>query len=63
MKAEQERNIIWLFSKINQSTTKSMESSRRDLSIDMAVDGFICKNNQKLCFHSVLPQHLEQVWD
>ena len=38
-------SVIWLFLKIPRWITISIESSRRDLFIDMVVDGFIFKNN------------------
>jgi len=45
MKVKQGKSGIWLFLKIPIWITISLENSRRDLSIDMAVDGFIFKNN------------------
>ena len=42
--------MIRLFFKINLSTTISMKSSRRELSIDMVVHGRIFKNNQITTF-------------
>jgi len=53
MKVWQEKTVIWLFLKILVWITISMESSQRDLFIDVVVDRFILKNNQitlSLCF-------------
>jgi len=41
---------IWLFLKINLSTTISMERSRRELSIDVVIHKGILKNNQITLF-------------
>jgi len=46
MKVKQGLSLIWLFLKIPVGITISMESSRRDLFINMVVDRFIFKNNQ-----------------
>jgi len=49
MKANQGESVIWLFSKI----LPSMESSGRDLVIDIVVDRFLFKNTQitfSFCF-------------
>jgi len=43
---KQKESVIWLFLKINPRTTISMERSRRELSIDMAIHLGIIKNNQ-----------------
>jgi len=42
--------VIGLFLKINLSTTLSMKTSRRELSIDMVIYRVIFKNNQTTLF-------------
>jgi len=44
MKVKQGKSVIWLFLKMPLSLS-IMESSRRDLFIDVDVDRFIFKNN------------------
>ena len=46
----QVKSIIRLLLKISVSITISMESSRRDLSIDMVLDRFFFKNNENTLF-------------
>jgi len=46
MKLKEGMSVIWLFLKIPRLMTTSMESSRRDLFIDMAAHRFIIKNKQ-----------------
>jgi len=44
MKVKQGKGVIWLFMKMNLSTTISMKRSRRELSIDMVIQRGIYKN-------------------
>jgi len=46
MKVKQGMSVIWLILKIPVWITIPIESSRRDLFFDMAVDRFVLKNNQ-----------------
>jgi len=45
MKEKKGEIVIWLFLKINLSTTTSIKRSRRELSIDMVIHRGIFKNN------------------
>jgi len=44
MKMKQEESVIWLFLKINISTTIAMKTARRELSIDIFIDIDIFEN-------------------
>jgi len=55
MKVKLEMSVIWLALKILQRITISMESSQRDLFIDIVVDRFIFKNNQRKLFPRFTP--------
>jgi len=46
MKVEQGESAMSLLLKINRSTTTSMKTSRRELSIEMVIHRSIFKNNQ-----------------
>jgi len=46
MKVKQGESVIWIFLKLNLSTTISMKRSRRELSIDMVIPKGIFENNQ-----------------
>jgi len=59
MKVKQGESVDWLFLKI---IAISMESSRRDLVIEMIVDRFIFKNN-KIALPPVSPSYIKQMWD
>jgi len=50
MKVKLEKGVIWLFSKIDLSTTISIKRSRQELSIDMDIHGGIFQNNQMTFF-------------
>jgi len=64
MKVEQGKSVIWLFLKINLSTTISMKRSRRELSIDMVIHKKIFENNQITLLSSrVLPSYQKQGLD
>jgi len=52
MKVKQGKSVIWLFLKINLSTTTSMKRSRRELSIDIVIQRGIFQNNQTTLFSS-----------
>jgi len=56
--SETGESVIWLFLKINLSTTISMKRSRRELSIDMVIHRGIVKNNQITLFScfTVIPK-------
>jgi len=45
MEVKQVKSIIWLFLKINLSTTISIKRSRRELSIDVVIHRAIFKSN------------------
>jgi len=50
MKVKQGKSVIWLIIKINLTTTILMKRSRRELSIDMLIQGVIFENNQITLF-------------
>jgi len=50
VKIKQEKDVIWLFSKINLSKTTSMGRSHRELSIDFSCDRDMFLNNQITLF-------------
>ena len=54
IKVIQNKSVIWLFFKINLSTTISMKRSRRELSIDILIHRGIFKNNQITLFLGII---------